>query len=1783
MEIDSQELIYDELKINVKNKGDALSLINSNKNGNIILKSGNEGYLRVVGGRDTSTNNGIYFESKGSQMFISEKESLYFLSGKRKESIVLKSIENDSEIKLLQGSNISFLLNSTEGAILANKKRHSKINILNNEGDIFFKTIERGNINVNSKENLYLSADKGKLLINQKNEDGSLEINSNGLFKIKSNSSINVLSNSGINFKISGHKNFGNVIFDFLEDNLDFKIKMRKYGNVFFEDINNVRIHSVRTLINSQITNIDTNDFDIKSKNLILKNSGVFQINKNLLLENEKLKFENLNELIYKGESILFDLIENKDESKIVLNNSSENGSIILNQKGKNGNINLIAENNILFINQNNSYINLDRDSNIKLNSYQNIEFNTLHGDILYSTSHGENFIVDFSQKNNTRIQLLTSKRDGKIILDTSTLEGIIDNINFSIWKSFNILPVADNCDILIRSGKNSEIKLLSGLKTKIDSDNLIELNSRKNISFFSEDEYQFNLVNQNTSFKVVKNNSNNETENILEIGDNNFNLNSKIVKISDVFLLENEKLKIDVPFFDLGFLQLKDQITNKILSISDKKVKVEFDIESFVIESKKEIDLISNKSVFFKGNKIEFQVTSKNGKGSSLPFLICENDILQVGNNQLETIHIDNGNEFLIKNIHTGINSKNILLENKKQRVNFSEDGLQVISNIFNKELFFVNEECIKLNHRSTNLCLQNDNFTVEYKNETGEKISKYELDNNGINIFSNNKIRLSTEGNDKYSKIILEEGNLNINGDNSLYLGLGQDNIFIIEKDLNKTGVVCKLETDSNIYLNSLKEKIYLNSNDSVRITINDKVRLDEEEKGLKEKESLISLFDISKEGVTINSNENIKIKSSKVIVGTENIKIKFGSKGYKIYKNNNFEKVGTFEFNKTLESYSFKEDKKMYMYENIDFLLNDKTNFELNKNKGFNFQIDKNRRFKIDGEHGYFIFNNDKGVGLKHDQFIKLNSKIIEFVNKENLICLDDGILINNKSESGINIDGRSIFMKMEDGVIEGIRNKIMYGKSDEDAYKHTVLGNTKFISNAINFGTEDFKIYNHTFSKLFFSIKNKNDNECEATINLGKKSNLQINSEKMDLNIYQINEQVDNRLFFIRKNFYFKHENYFLGTSDEKFKMETSGNYKDIIIRTKDFSNLFLESGKNILLKNENLEFSINSVHDNNTGLLIKSSDPMSKVSFNVRGLINFYNQEGFEIVSPKKEILIQGHQGFLLIDNNKNNICLKTENELLLQSSDEKVQIQSKKGILMESDGINSDIQINSNGREGSIHINSENQINVKSYKDIYISAENKDSLISLISNNEIEIVGNNEVKIENKKDGSLNFNGCVELKSYNNILRISQDSLINPLLVTSQNRIEMNSEETIGIISNGGKIHLDSRGEESNIILESKKINFSSEDDILIEGNLIRIKDKVNSFYYDLSENFSVKNKNITFKNDANGIFNVESSKVELNAKNHFKIKCECERFLDSGINIECFYNENQDSINIKSENGGITLSSGNEKYISMSRKIMIGSAKIEDKGNKIKIETPISADTIFGKVLNMEENRIHTTTNGLKIDSGHVLYSNQVTVPTINIKDRLKADGNVKVEGKFIFQDNVFLNQGFKFNDGSIGYQEGRNFCHIDVNEKTIWKNGILINMGNDEINNKEIDNNRIGLYIKNNEVNDLGLYVEGRGYINRFNTDKIVLKKSKKIKDLDRGEDKEKIISYSKLYNETAKWMEKKLIKNYEGENILCNEKSEEEDIDVKEMLTNLFILVKNQNDIINNILQS
>ena len=48
-----------------------------------------------------------------------------------------------------------------------------------------------------------------------------------------------------------------------------------------------------------------------------------------------------------------------------------------------------------------------------------------------------------------------------------------------------------------------------------------------------------------------------------------------------------------------------------------------------------------------------------------------------------------------------------------------------------------------------------------------------------------------------------------------------------------------------------------------------------------------------------------------------------------------------------------------------------------------------------------------------------------------------------------------------------------------------------------------------------------------------------------------------------------------------------------------------------------------------------------------------------------------------------------------------------------------------------------------------------------------------------------------------------------------------------------------------------------------------------------------------------------------------------------------------------------------------------------------------------------------------------------------------------------------------------------------------------------------------------------KNNEVNDLGLYVEGRGYINRFNTDKIVLKKSKKIKDLDRGEDKEKIIS--------------------------------------------------------------
>ena len=224
-----------------------------------------------------------------------------------------------------------------------------------------------------------------------------------------------------------------------------------------------------------------------------------------------------------------------------------------------------------------------------------------------------------------------------------------------------------------------------------------------------------------------------------------------------------------------------------------------------------------------------------------------------------------------------------------------------------------------------------------------------------------------------------------------------------------------------------------------------------------------------------------------------------------------------------------------------------------------------------------------------------------------------------------------------------------------------------------------------------------------------------------------------------------------------------------------------------------------------------------------------------------------------------------------------------------------------------------------------------------------------------------------------------------------------------------------------------------------------------------------------------------------------------------------------------------------------------------------------------------------MEENRIHTTTNGLKIDSGHVLYSNQVTVPTINIKDRLKADGNVKVEGKFIFQDNVFLNQGFKFNDGSIGYQEGRNFCHIDVNEKTIWKNGILINMGNDEINNKEIDNNRIGLYIKNNEVNDLGLYVEGRGYINRFNTDKIVLKKSKKIKDLDRGEDKEKIISYSKLYNETAKWMEKKLIKNYEGENILCNEKSEEEDIDVKEMLTNLFILVKNQNDIINNILQS
>ena len=64
MEIDSQELIYDELKINVKNKGDTLSLINSNKNGNIILKSGNEGYLRVVGGRDTSTNNGIYFEVK---------------------------------------------------------------------------------------------------------------------------------------------------------------------------------------------------------------------------------------------------------------------------------------------------------------------------------------------------------------------------------------------------------------------------------------------------------------------------------------------------------------------------------------------------------------------------------------------------------------------------------------------------------------------------------------------------------------------------------------------------------------------------------------------------------------------------------------------------------------------------------------------------------------------------------------------------------------------------------------------------------------------------------------------------------------------------------------------------------------------------------------------------------------------------------------------------------------------------------------------------------------------------------------------------------------------------------------------------------------------------------------------------------------------------------------------------------------------------------------------------------------------------------------------------------------------------------------------------------------------------------------------------------------------------------------------------------------------------------------------------------------------------------------
>ena len=95
------------------------------------------------------------------------------------------------------------------------------------------------------------------------------------------------------------------------------------------------------------------------------------------------------------------------------------------------------------------------------------------------------------------------------------------------------------------------------------------------------------------------------------------------------------------------------------------------------------------------------------------------------------------------------------------------------------------------------------------------------------------------------------------------------------------------------------------------------------------------------------------------------------------------------------------------------------------------------------------------------------ITLNMGIGEAKEDTKLIdkAIEDLSLISGqkavKTKSKKAISGFKIRAGMPLGVKVTLRNKIMYGKSDEYAYKHTVLGNTKFISNAINFGTEDFK--------------------------------------------------------------------------------------------------------------------------------------------------------------------------------------------------------------------------------------------------------------------------------------------------------------------------------------------------------------------------------------------------------------------------------------------------------------------------------------------------------------------------------------------------------------------------------------------------------------------------------------------------------------------------------------------------------------------------------------------------